>query len=174
MVDASGGFMRSILLGLVAMTSVGAVGTMTAQVASKTADVRSSASIMDEAKVLLAKAQAAPNGMAQAKFETYPGHQTLLTVRVKDGEAESHSSLSDWFIVEEGEATVVTGGKIADSKEISPGQIHGSKIVGGTSQVVHKGDVVHISPNVPHQMLVPVGKPFIYYVVKVDKPLSGI
>lgn len=162
--------MRTMLLGLAALTSVCAAGTAAAQVAGKDVDVRSGAAIMEQAKVLLAKAQTAPNGMAQAKFETYPGHQTLLTVRVKDGEAELHTSLSDWFIVEEGEATVVTGGTIADSKEVSPGQIHGSKIVGGTSQVVHKGDVVHISPNVPHQMLVPAGKSFIYYVVKVDKP----
>jgi len=170
MVDGSEGFMRLMLLSLVAMAGVCAGRTAVSQVGGKPVDVRTNASIMEEAKILLAKAKAAPNGMAQAKFESYPGHATLLTVRVKDGEAEEHTSLSDWFIVEEGEATVVTGGTIADAKEISPGQIHGTKVVGGTMQVVHKGDVVHISPNVPHQMLVPAGKPFIYYVVKVDKP----
>jgi quercetin dioxygenase-like cupin family protein len=43
-------------------------------------------------------------------------------------------------------------------------------IEGGERHVMRKGDVVHISPDVPHQTLVASGKTFTYYVIKVEAP----
>jgi uncharacterized RmlC-like cupin family protein len=72
--------------------------------------------------------------------------------------------------VEDGEATVLTGGTVVDPKEASPGEMRGSGLEGATPHVIRKGDVMHISPGVPHQTVVAAGKTFTYYVIKVAEP----
>ena len=94
----------------------------------------------------------------------------MLTARTKPGGAELHKDFSDFFIVLDGEATVITGGTVENAKETSPGEIRGTRVGGGTAQPMRKGDVVHIAPGVPHQTVVPAGKYFLYYVIKVQAP----
>ena len=93
----------------------------------------------------------------------------MLTVRLKSGGAEQHDHANDFFFVLSGEATEVIGGTIADSKTSAPGELRGSRVVGGTEHVMRSGDIVHISPGTPHQTLVAPGATFTYFVIKVQQ-----
>ena len=143
---------------------------MAANTASGPFDEVTAAELTTQAAALLKQAQASPSGLANVTLKKYPGHLTMLTVRTKPGGAEQHDHWNDIFIALDGEATVVVGGTIENKKETTPGEPRGTRVVGGTEHVMHKGDIVHISPGLPHQTLVPAGKAFTYYVIKVAEP----
>ncbi len=109
----------------------------------------------------------------QAKFasenlEKYTHSYTMLAHREGTGSAEVHEREADLFLVVAGDATLVTGGKMVKPHTEKPGEIRGESIEGGQRQKLSAGDVVHISPNVPHQLLIESGKPFTYFVMKVS------
>ena len=133
-------------------------------------DYTSAASIHEQAAKLLAQAKASPDGLAQLRLDSYPGHNVTLTVRVKSGGGEMHANWSDNFIAISGEATVITGGKVENPVSKPDGEIRGTKVVGGTGQVLHAGDFFHVAPGVPHQTTVAPGKSFTYMVVKAARP----
>ncbi len=133
-------------------------------------DFTSAATIHQQAAKLLAQAKASPDGLAQLRLDSYPGHNITLTVRVKSGGGEVHANWSDNFIVISGEATVITGGQVENPVSKPDGEIRGTKVVGGGGQVLHAGDVFHVAPGVPHQTTVAPGKTFTYMVVKAARP----
>jgi mannose-6-phosphate isomerase-like protein (cupin superfamily) len=90
----------------------------------------------------------------------------MLAQREATGSAEVHEHEADIFVVENGDAQLVTGGKLVNPKTQKPGEIRGSSIQGGEKQAVTKGDIIHIPAGTPHQLLV-TSKPFTYFVVKV-------
>ncbi len=99
----------------------------------------------------------------------YVNHEKVAAVMVKGGGiiddnglivlanrgvqrgAEIHARTNHVFIIVDGEADFVTGGKMIDPKEISPGQIRGTGIEGGVVHRLTKGDVITIPANTPHQ-----------------------
>jgi mannose-6-phosphate isomerase-like protein (cupin superfamily) len=97
----------------------------------------------------------------------YGNHFLLLVSREETGSSEVHQHVADVFVVEAGEATLLTGGKMVKPHTTQPGEIRGSSIEGGERHALTTGDVVHISAGVPHQLLLEKGKPFTYFVVKV-------
>jgi len=108
-------------------------------------------------------------GSAGETLDTYPGSFTMLTVRNASGGAEMHEHYADIFFVVDGEATLTSGGTIVDPKTTDPGEARGSAVFGGVERKLGKGDVVHISPNTPHQLSIPKGRTFTYFVVKVKE-----
>jgi mannose-6-phosphate isomerase-like protein (cupin superfamily) len=64
--------------------------------------------------------------------------------------SEMHDKTNHVFIIVDGEADFVTGGKMIDPKEISPGQTRGSGIEGGVVHRLSKGDVITIPAKTPH------------------------
>src|SRR5688572_32481297 len=98
----------------------------------------------------------------------YVGHDKVAATMVKGGQiigdnglivlanravqrgAEMHGKTNHIFIIVEGEATFVTGGKLTNAKEISPGQTRADGIEGGQSHHLSKGDVITIPANTPH------------------------
>ncbi len=108
-------------------------------------------------------------GIAPEMLEKYPGHYTMLTIRAVDGRVEEHAHYADVFFIVDGEASLTTGGTVVDAETIAPGEIEGKRIEGGVTRKLAKGDVIHISPNVPHQMLIEKGKSLTYFVVKVKE-----
>ena len=64
--------------------------------------------------------------------------------------SEMHAKTNHVFIIVDGEAEFVTGGKMIDPKETAPGQIRGKGIEGGVSHRLSKGDVITIPANTPH------------------------
>lgn len=66
-------------------------------------------------------------------------------------DATIHGTLSDLYVVQEGSATLVTGGSLVDPQPATrPGDQRGSSIRGGVERVVGAGDVVFIPPGMAH------------------------
>ena len=71
-------------------------------------------------------------------------HRTAPTATI-------HGTLSDLYIVQEGSATLVTGGALVDPQPAArPGDQRGSSIRGGVERVIGPGDVVFIPPGMAH------------------------
>lgn len=101
------------------------------------------------------------NGVMLGEWGT---HTAAITVRSGDGNAELHREIADFFIVMEGEATLVTGGALVGGSEKSPGELRAPSIQGGEKRTLSAGDIVYIPPGIPHQLLVKAS--FKYYVIK--------
>jgi mannose-6-phosphate isomerase-like protein (cupin superfamily) len=104
---------------------------------------------------------------AAQELARYGNHYTMLAYREATGSAEVHEHEADIFVVQSGEATVVTGGKLINGKAQKPGEIRGTSIDGGERHALAAGDIIHIPAGVPHQLLIEKGKAFTYFVVKV-------
>ena len=100
-------------------------------------------------------------------LEKHLDASTILAYRNKDGKAELHEQAADVFFVLEGAATLVTGGTIANPATTAPGEIRGSAVQQGSRRDLKEGDIAHIPAGVSHQVLVPRGGSFTYFVVKV-------
>ena len=70
--------------------------------------------------------------------------------RGKAREAEMHDKTNHVFIIYDGEADLVTGGKLIDPKITAPGQTRASGIEGGELRHVVKGDIITIPAKTPH------------------------
>ena len=114
------------------------------------------------------------NGIAEQRFETYPGSFTELIARTASGAGELHQRWQDNFVAVSGEATVMVGGRVVDGKETAPGEIRGTRVEGGQSYTLHKGDTLHVAANTPHQTTVAPGGSFVYYVIKVEEPSARV
>ena len=79
---------------------------------------------------------------------------------------EIHLSEADLFYVVEGRATQVLGGTVVDGKETGPGQVRGSKIDGGRTYQLGKGDVMWVPAGMPH-WFPEIPEPLSYLLVKV-------
>ncbi len=87
--------------------------------------------------------------------------------------AEIHDASDDVYYVLEGSATLTLGGKLAEPKEVEPGEWRGPRIDGGQNFDVKKGDLVVVPRGTPH-MRSTVGKDFAMILIKVfDKPLPA-
>lgn len=82
------------------------------------------------------------------------------------GQAEVHRDEADVVYIQEGAATLVTGGAVVDPKETATGEIRGTRIEGGQTRTLAKGDVIIVPRGVPHWFK-EVNGPLLYYVVKV-------
>jgi mannose-6-phosphate isomerase-like protein (cupin superfamily) len=108
-------------------------------------------------------------GAASQTLHKYSVDYTMLSFRSQDGKAELHEKVADFFVVLEGTATLVTGGKIINGAPSAPGEVRGDSVQGGLQTQLKKGDIVHIPANTPHQLLVPKGGTFQYFIVKVQE-----
>jgi mannose-6-phosphate isomerase-like protein (cupin superfamily) len=124
--------------------------------------------LIEKARELNARAQGS-EGAASDKLNEYPNHFTMISLRNKDGGAEIHEDYADFFFVVQGSATLVTGGTVKGGSTVSPGEIRGKSVLNGTRTTLNQGDIVHIPATVPHQLLVPHGGTFIYFVIKVKE-----
>ncbi len=98
----------------------------------------------------------------------YVNHEQVASTMVKGGQvigdnglivlanravqrgAEMHDKTNHVFIIVDGEATFVTGGKLIKPNVISPGQTRADGIEGGQVHHLSKGDVITIPANTPH------------------------
>lgn len=137
---------------------------------SNGADIYSAADLAARGAQLQAKAMTAPNGQAGGKLETYPPNDfTMFTYRSQNGVVEQHANYDDIFVVVDGDATLVTGGTAQGMHPTGKGEMQGTAIVGGKSTKIAKGDIMHISINVPHQLFIEKGHHFTYFVVKIKQ-----
>ncbi len=117
-----------------------------------------SATFIDSKKVAAAFAKGMP------LLET-AGYKVHASRRVEPGQAEIHTLDTDVIYVVDGSATLITGGKAVDAKEIAPNEIRGTKIEGGQEHQISKGEVIVIPNGVPHQFTAVTGE-LHYFVCK--------
>lgn len=86
--------------------------------------------------------------------------------RDKPGLAEIHTLDTDIIYVLDGTATLVTGGTAAEAKETAPNEMRGSRIDGGDTRQLAKGNVIIVPNGVPHWFK-DVSGTFLYYTIKV-------
>ncbi|HWE50923.1 MAG TPA: hypothetical protein VG273_14105 [Bryobacteraceae bacterium] len=119
------------------------------------------------------RAKGMPAKMTKVKVATEPlggwgNHSMSLVHREGSGEAELHQTQSDILFIRGGEAAIIVGGTIPGGRQTTAHEIRGPRIEGGEKQLLHTGDVLHISPKTPHQMILEPGQKLDYYAVKVD------
>ena len=116
-----------------------------------------------------AKAQADQMKVATTNLAHYTNHLIAVGHREGPGQSELHKTQTDFFIVEDGTAKLIVGGKMVNAKTTAPNELRGDGIQGGTTETVSAGDIVHIPANTPHQLIVQPGSKFTYVFIKVDK-----
>lgn len=125
--------------------------------------------LAERGKALLEKARAG-SGSAGITLAHYAGHYTMLTARTASGGAELHGHFADFLIVVDGEGTEMTGGTIIDPKDGPNGEVRGKTLEGATPHLLHKGDIIHIPAETPHQSIEAPGQTITIYVIKVAVP----
>lgn len=105
-----------------------------------------------------------------ARMMVDAGSYTVIAIRrTADGEAEVHAEWDDVMLIQEGAATLLTGGAVRDARQTAPGELRGGEMVDGIRRPVAAGDVVTVPAGVPHQVLVGPGQFVTYLVVKVRR-----
>jgi uncharacterized protein GlcG (DUF336 family)/mannose-6-phosphate isomerase-like protein (cupin superfamily) len=117
-----------------------------------------------EATFIDANRASAAFAKGQPLLET-AGYKVHASRRIEPGQAEIHTLDTDVIYVVDGAATLVTGGKAVDTKEIGPNEIRGTKIEGGEEHQISKGQVIVIPNGVPHQFTAVTGE-LHYFVCK--------
>ena len=92
-----------------------------------------------------------------------------LSVRTSSGGAEIHAHYDDLMIVEQGSATLITGGTVVGGTTGADGETHGSGIEGGVNKTITVGDVVIVPAGQPHQLLIPTGVVYAAMVAKIKE-----
>ena len=123
--------------------------------------------ILMERGAYLGKLAKYGEGSASETIKEFPQHCAMLSFRSRDGDAEVHENFADIFYVLEGSATLVSGGAVTGARQISPGEMSGTSIIGGIRYPLGAGDVAHVPAGQPHQMLVSGEKGVTCLVVKV-------
>ena len=104
---------------------------------------------------------------ALERFGDYGSHYALIVHREGNGPAEIHDEVTDFYVVQDGEGTLYTGGEVVEPKTTAPGEIRGKSIKGGKTRSLRPGDVVNIPPKTPHQVTMASGKTITYLIVKI-------
>lgn len=114
--------------------------------------------------------QATAKGSSSAILASYGNLGVMLSVRTANGGGEVHQHFDDLMIVQQGSATLVTGGMLVDPQTGPNGEMKGTSVKDGTSQAITVGDVVIVPAGVPHQLLVPAGTTYSALVAKIKEP----
>ena len=109
------------------------------------------------------------SGLAAEPLRKYGSDYTLLVFRNQSGKAELHQKFADFYIVLEGNATIVSGGHMVNPATTAPGEERGDSVQDGKETKVSKGDIVHIPANIPHQLMLAKGATLRYFVIKVQE-----
>jgi mannose-6-phosphate isomerase-like protein (cupin superfamily) len=82
-------------------------------------------------------------------------------------DAEVHDASDDVFYVLEGSAELTLGGSLENPREASPGEWKSSKIIGGQTFTIKKGDLIVVPRGTPHQRINTKGKTFSLILIKI-------
>jgi mannose-6-phosphate isomerase-like protein (cupin superfamily) len=108
-----------------------------------------------------------PQGLASQKLADMGNYNFALALRQQSGSVEVHRKMADIFVIQGGEADLVTGGTVLNPTNSSPTEIRGTAIQDGVEHHVVAGDVLTIPAGMPHQMKVAPGKEVLYMAIKV-------
>jgi mannose-6-phosphate isomerase-like protein (cupin superfamily) len=158
-----------VALALALMLSAGARSAARAQ--NPPASVpRSNAVQIVTTKDLAALADSLPAGASTFRWLVQgDGLATMISRRDTSGISEHHEQFADIFVVQRGRARLRYGGTAEGERATGPGEWRGGTIRGGTESEINPGDIVVIPAGTPHQVLLPPGESFYYFVFKVAK-----
>lgn len=114
--------------------------------------------------------QAKTAGHATVLLAGFGNVALKLSVLTESGKAEVHAHVDDVMIVQQGSATLITGGVLTARGELSNSGTEGTAIQKGFAHKIAAGDVILIPAGVPHQLLIPPGATYTYLVAKVKEP----
>jgi mannose-6-phosphate isomerase-like protein (cupin superfamily) len=135
-----------------------------ASLGAATVDIISSKELRETGDKLAAK----KTPFASENLKEWGNHLSMLAYRAATGSSEVHEHVADVFVIESGEGTLLTGGKLVSPHTEKAGELRGTSIAGGEKHTFAPGDVIHIPAGTPHQLLVDKGKPVTYFVLKVN------
>ena len=101
----------------------------------------------------------------------FDGHSMYLVLRGRTSPAEVHETESDIQIGVRGTALSIVGGELVDAESLPRKQQRGSSIDGGLRQKTFPGDMIHIPPGIPHQLV--IDEPYMYLLFKLDEEPLG-
>jgi mannose-6-phosphate isomerase-like protein (cupin superfamily) len=108
------------------------------------------------------------SGLASETLGSWGNHSVVTVHREQSGQAEYHEKQADVIMIRKGEGSMIVGGKVVDGRNIAPDEIRGEKIEGGETHELKAGDVIHIPPKTPHQVILKKGQKVDYVAIKVD------
>ncbi len=82
-------------------------------------------------------------------------------------DAEVHDASDDVFYVLSGSAQLTLGGSLENPREATPGEWKSSKIIGGKTFTITKGDLIVVPRGTPHQRVNTKGKEFTLILIKI-------
>jgi len=102
------------------------------------------------------------------KIVNDPGFVVVANSRpAKVNPVEFHEKVNHVWIITDGEATFVTGGKMVNAKRISPDEMTADAIEGGETIHLSKGDVITIPAKTPHWWKDISTKTISYYTINI-------
>jgi mannose-6-phosphate isomerase-like protein (cupin superfamily) len=110
--------------------------------------------------------EAPAKDIAGKTLGAWSNQSASLWRRTRSGEAELHKTKTDLLVIEDGSATLVTGGSIPDAHTTTASEVRGSKIRGGESRKIGPGDIIRIPPGTPHQFVLDKGQSVSYFAMK--------
>ena len=113
--------------------------------------------------------QAKAHGASGSTLATTGNLSLKTSVRTTGAGAEIHAHYDDLMIVQQGSATLVTGGSLVDAKTSPEGESKGSRIEGGLSRTINVGDIIIVPAGQPHQLLVAPGVLYSALVAKIKE-----
>jgi mannose-6-phosphate isomerase-like protein (cupin superfamily) len=126
----------------------------------------SAAELKSLAKPLSAKTNAITSSENLGNFGV---DHALMIHREGSGVAELHEKEADVMVVVSGAGTLVVGGTMPGSKTTAPGEVRAPNVEGGVRQKIAPGDILHIAPKTPHQVLLDPGTQISYFTLKVKE-----
>jgi mannose-6-phosphate isomerase-like protein (cupin superfamily) len=155
--------MKPLIVGLTLLT----LAVLASAQSGGKAEIFSAQEIRNHLSSLAESASA--SGSSGVTLADYGSHKVQISVRTASGGAEIHAHYDDVMIVEQGTATLVTGGSVIDPKTTGDGETKGTSIEGGTRRAIAVGDVITVNAGVPHQLLIPQGTIYSALVIKVKE-----
>ena len=76
------------------------------------------------------------------------------------------------FVVS-GTGTLVTGGRLIDSKRLNAANLQGSGIENGDSMLIVPGSVTIVPENTPHQVMPATGQTIVLITMHVPRPVPA-
>jgi hypothetical protein len=107
--------------------------------------------------------------VALESLGAFGADRALMVHREKSGEAELHENDSDLIVMVSGTAALLVGGTMPGSQTTAPGERRAASLVGGERQKLGPGDILHIPPKTPHQLLLEPGTQITYFTLKVKE-----
>ena len=135
-------------IGAIILLTIGMVTARTFAQATTSIDTYSPDDLTAMEKKLAQKADAA--GLATEQIKKYSAVDfTTLAFRSQSGKAELHEKFADFYVVVDGNATLVSGGHVVNPTTTAPGEVRGDSVQDGKQTKLKKGDVVHIPAQYP-------------------------